>query len=497
MPDVDETNSLNREQLIERLRQQQLENDILRGRLHSALSLTHDIVCCVEFESPVPTSLPVREQAALMLGGCIADCNEAYARLNGYASAAAVTGEHFVKLGGADDEDMLYRVERFVRSGYRVDNIENVERMQDGSVRHLINSSRGEVRDGCVVRAWVIARDVTMQRLLSSAGNETGGELCTAAEQVDSAFWIVDWTRFETLHVGSSVKQKWGLSRQQIMDDPLSWLQVVHPSDRQRVRDSFLTRAPVGTFDETFRVVLPGGDIRWIRDQAIPLPGADGKGLKVIGLAQDVTQIRETESGFRNLLQFSNDMLFVLSGQGILERCSSGMAKQLGVEQDELVGRPWVELLHADDRSMVLKHLSLAASGRPAVAVRCRFRRGDGDDLWVEWTSSPADEQARLFCVARDVSQQIQAEQQRVICDEAAERLAQLSPRERQVLQLVADGKPSKVIARELFLSARTVEKHRANLMKKLDVDSLAEAIRLVLQSSEAERDQGALPSEQ
>jgi two-component system, LuxR family, response regulator FixJ len=65
----------------------------------------------------------------------------------------------------------------------------------------------------------------------------------------------------------------------------------------------------------------------------------------------------------------------------------------------------------------------------------------------------------------------------------AAARVAALSPREREVLQLLTAGKPNKAIARDLGLSPRTVEVHRARLMARLEVGSLAEAVRLAVQA--------------
>lgn len=58
------------------------------------------------------------------------------------------------------------------------------------------------------------------------------------------------------------------------------------------------------------------------------------------------------------------------------------------------------------------------------------------------------------------------------------ERYGLLSPREQQVMRLVAEGVPSREIAARLDLSAKTVENHRANLMKKLDVHSKMELLR-------------------
>lgn len=62
-------------------------------------------------------------------------------------------------------------------------------------------------------------------------------------------------------------------------------------------------------------------------------------------------------------------------------------------------------------------------------------------------------------------------------------RMNTLTEREREILQFVADGKASKAIAVEIGISQRTVEQHRANLMQKLEVESLAQMIKLYMQS--------------
>ena len=64
---------------------------------------------------------------------------------------------------------------------------------------------------------------------------------------------------------------------------------------------------------------------------------------------------------------------------------------------------------------------------------------------------------------------------------EAAERIATLSPRERQVLDALVAGRPSKVIAHDLGISVRTVEVHRARMLERLGTRRLAEAIRLAV----------------
>ena len=66
-----------------------------------------------------------------------------------------------------------------------------------------------------------------------------------------------------------------------------------------------------------------------------------------------------------------------------------------------------------------------------------------------------------------------------------AGRLASLTLRERQVLNLIVAGRANKVIAYELSISPRTVENHRARVMEKLRVKSVAELVRLTLSAED------------
>jgi two-component system response regulator FixJ len=56
-----------------------------------------------------------------------------------------------------------------------------------------------------------------------------------------------------------------------------------------------------------------------------------------------------------------------------------------------------------------------------------------------------------------------------------------LTPREREVLELVTSGKPNKVMAADLGVSQRTIEIHRARVMEKMGANSLAQLVRMVL----------------
>lgn len=67
-----------------------------------------------------------------------------------------------------------------------------------------------------------------------------------------------------------------------------------------------------------------------------------------------------------------------------------------------------------------------------------------------------------------------------------------LTPREREVLELVTSGKPNKIMAADLGVSQRTIEIHRARVMEKMHANSLAQLVRMVLDLRDAAATRGA-----
>jgi two-component system, LuxR family, response regulator FixJ len=130
------------------------------------------------------------------------------------------------------------------------------------------------------------------------------------------------------------------------------------------------------------------------------------------------------------------------------------------------------------DRMVPHPVILLSGYGDIRVAVEA-FKAGA-----VDFIQKPYDDSAVLMAVRKAL---IEAEEP--VLRQATRRrfeaaLAKLSAREREVMQCVVDGKSNKLIARELGISSRTVEIHRAHLMAKLGSHSIAALVRMAVASN-------------
>ncbi len=98
----------------------------------------------------------------------------------------------------------------------------------------------------------------------------------------------------------------------------------------------------------------------------------------------------------------------------------------------------------------------------------------------IDFIEKPYDDQVLLDRIRHAVDLDIRNRRDRAQRQEILARLALLTPREREVLEGVVSGMANKQIAGDLGISTKTVEAHRAHVMEKMRVDSLAELVRLV-----------------
>jgi len=99
----------------------------------------------------------------------------------------------------------------------------------------------------------------------------------------------------------------------------------------------------------------------------------------------------------------------------------------------------------------------------------------------IDFIEKPFDDEALLSAIQTALTQHSDDRRRQSLVADVRKRLRALSEREKEVLNGLVAGKPNKIIAYELGISARTVEVYRANVMTKMQANSLSELVRMVL----------------
>jgi len=125
-------------------------------------------------------------------------------------------------------------------------------------------------------------------------------------------------------------------------------------------------------------------------------------------------------------------------------------------------------------RTVVLPVIFLTAHGDVQVAVRA-MKAGAFDFI-----EKPFSNELLLNCIQKAMAEGLHAASTHDKRQEVARRKETLTPREHEVMQILLTGATNKGIARQLDISDKTVEIHRANVMHKMGVKSLAELVKLI-----------------
>ena len=136
-------------------------------------------------------------------------------------------------------------------------------------------------------------------------------------------------------------------------------------------------------------------------------------------------------------------------------------------------------------RSITLPVIFMTAYGDVPTAVSA-MKAGAFDFI-----EKPFGDQQFLEILQAAVATSAVSARQRAEHSECRKRLNLLTKREREVLEAIAAGKPNKIIAHELSLSRKTVEFHRANVMRKLGVKHVADLIKVFMCASATEARSG------
>jgi two-component system response regulator FixJ len=132
-----------------------------------------------------------------------------------------------------------------------------------------------------------------------------------------------------------------------------------------------------------------------------------------------------------------------------------------------------------NERNIEIPVIVLTGYGDVPTAVRA-LKNGA-----IEFLEKPFDGEVLLEQVRRALELDASRRRERDADDVVRQRLEKLTPREAEILKLVVEGLSSKEIATQLDVSFKTVEAHRAKIMKKMEANGVAQLVRMVVTSTD------------
>jgi PAS domain S-box-containing protein len=160
------------------------------------------------------------------------------------------------------------------------------------------------------------------------------------------------------------------------------------------------------------------------------------------------------------IFTLSADLITVADFDGHFTRVNPAVEQVLGYTREEVLARPYLDLVHPDDRDRTAAEAAALSQGKTTTSFENRYVRKDGSPRVLEWTSTPVVEERLMYAVARDVTERRQAEAE-------LERLAGEQTALRRVATLVAGGaSPEEVFAAVTEEAGRLLPVDHASLVR-------------------------------
>ncbi|MCB9099816.1 MAG: PAS domain S-box protein [Anaerolineales bacterium] len=121
------------------------------------------------------------------------------------------------------------------------------------------------------------------------------------AENIEEVFWVITPGVTTIEYVSPTIEQVWGRPANEFYENADTFLQSIHPDDREAVIKPRLKQQARGesTLHE-YRIVRPDGTTRWIWDRGFPIKDERGQVYRVMGIAEDITERKQAERQLRD-----------------------------------------------------------------------------------------------------------------------------------------------------------------------------------------------------
>ena len=144
-----------------------------------------------------------------------------------------------------------------------------------------------------------VVRDVSERKQSEQKLRASEEQFRQLADNVREVFFILTPETPRFTYMSPAYEAITGRSCQEVYESPRAWLERVHPEDRERANNVFAQCLQGHQSETEYRIIRPDGSVRWIESRSFPVRDAEGKLIRVVGIAEDATVRRERENALR------------------------------------------------------------------------------------------------------------------------------------------------------------------------------------------------------
>ncbi len=402
-------------------------------RYRTFLEQSAEAIWCFELEDPVPTSCPEEAQIERFYRHAyLAECNDAMARVYGYSRAKEIVGARLGDLLPSSVPENVEYLRAFVRSGYRLTDIESREADRRGNTRYFSNNLTGIVKDGFLVRAWGTQRDVTERKRAEEALKESEERFRSLVRNASDMIVVLDADGTIT-YESPAVERILGYRPEERIGTCA--FDHLHPDDAGPVRSRFdeLLEKPDERLSAEYRVRDKEGSWRHFEVIGANMLHDPSIGGIVIN-ARDITERKRTEEELTRLASFP-----LLNPNPVFETSPTG---------EPIYLNPTAERLFPDARRLGGRHPMLADLETAVSELRRTGARQYGREVrfgerYYQQAISPIPGSDLVRVYALDVTERHLAEEELRISEERFRATIEQSPLSVQIFS--PDGRTLRV----------------------------------------------------
>jgi len=156
---------------------------------------------------------------------------------------------------------------------------------------------------GKPIRIYGVVQDITQRKLNEIKLRESEEKFKELAENLGEVIWVRQ--DGQLLYVSPAYEKVWGRTCQSLYDDPHSFIDSIHPIDKDRVTQAYYgeNRTLKGLLDEQYKIIRPDGTLRWVWARTVPICDENGRMIRSVGIADDITKSKEYEESLRRAME--------------------------------------------------------------------------------------------------------------------------------------------------------------------------------------------------